>query len=83
MSRVDVGVGARVRVVDVVGVAAWALGAQTVGPAVGEGGGRWDAGLGDPVAGPQGSVWVAEGNGAGGKLRVDRDRDRREAGASL
>lgn len=71
MSGVDMGVGAWMWMIDIVGVAAWALGAQTVGPAVGEGGSRWDASLGDPVPGPQGSVWVAEGNRAGGKLWMD------------
>lgn len=68
---VNVGVG--VRMVDVVdvGVAACALGAQAVGPGVREGGWRREAGLREHVAGPQRSVWVVEGNGAGRKIRMD------------
>lgn len=80
---VDVGVGARVRVVDFMGVAAWALGAQTVGPGVGECGCRRDAGLRDHVSGPQGAVRVAEGDGAGGELWMDRDGHGGEAGVGL
>ena len=80
---VDVGVG--VRMVDVVdvGVAARALGVQTVGPAVREGSRRRDAGRGEHVVGPQGSVRVVEGNGAGGEVWVDRDGNRREARTGL
>lgn len=52
VSGVDVGVG--MRMVDVVniGVTACALGAQTVGPAIGDGRWRWEAGLGEHVASP-------------------------------
>ena len=68
---VDVCMG--VRVVDVmdIGVAACALGVQVVGPAFGEGRQRREAGLGEHVAGPQSSVWVVEGNGAGREVWVD------------
>lgn len=68
---VDVGMG--VRVIDVVdvGVAARALGAQAVGPAVREGSRRREAGLGEHVVGPQSSIGVVEGNGAGGEVWVD------------
>lgn len=80
---VDVWVG--VRVIDVVdvGVAARALGVQAVGPTVGEGGRRREAGLGEHVVGPERSVRVVEGDGAGGEVRVDRDGDGWEARAGL
>lgn len=80
-----VDVWVRVRMVDVVdvGVATRALGAQAVGPAIREGSRRWEAGLGEHMVGPQSSVWGVEGNGAGGEVWVDRDRDRREAGSGL
>lgn len=68
---VDMGVGVRmVNVVDA-GVATCALGVQAVGPAVGERSRRREAGLGEHVASPQSSIWVAEGNRARGKVRVD------------
>ncbi len=68
---VDVGVG--VRMVDVVdtGVATCALGVQAVGPAVGEGSRRREAGLGEHVVGPQSSIRVAERNRTGGEVWVD------------
>lgn len=69
----DMGVG--VRVVDVVdiGVATRALGVQAVGPTVWKCSWRWEAGLGEYMAGPQSSIWVVKGNRAGGEVWVDRD----------
>lgn len=80
---VDVWVG--VWVVDIVdiGVATRALGAQAVRPAIGEGSRRREAGLGEHVVGPQSSVWVVEGNRAGGEVWVDRDGDGWEARTGL
>lgn len=67
VSAVDVGMG--VGTVDVdVRIAARTLGTQAVGPAFGEGGWGWEAGLGEAVISPQSSIWVVEGNGAGGEV---------------
>lgn len=80
---VDVGTDVRmVNIVDV-GVGTRVLGAQTVGPALGEGSCRWKAGLGKHVASPQGSIRRIERHRAGGDARVERDRDSREARAVL
>lgn len=68
---VDVRMG--VRMVDVVDiwVATCALGVQAVGPAIGEGSWRREAGLGEHVVSPQSSIRMVEGNGAGGEVWVD------------
>lgn len=58
------------RMIDV-GVATCALGVQAVGPAVGEGSRRREAGLGEHMVGPQSSIRMVEGNRAGGEVWVD------------
>lgn len=72
--------GVDVRVVDV-GVAAGGLRVQPVGPGVGDGPRRRQVALREHVVGPESSVRMVEGNGAGGEVWVDRDGP--EAGRGL
>lgn len=81
--RVEHGVVAAVdvRVVDV-RVGAGGLRVEPVGPGVRDGRRRRrQVALREHVVGPQSSVWMVEGNGAGGEVRVDRDGP--EAGCGL
>lgn len=65
-------VDVRVSVVDV-GVAAGVLRVQPVGPGVRDGTRRRQVALREHVVGPQSSIWMVEGHGAGGEVWVDRD----------
>lgn len=80
---VVVGVAAvDVRVVDA-GVAAGVLRVQPVGPGVWDGTRRRrQVALREHVVGPQSSVWMVEGNGAGGEVWVDRDGSEARRGLS-
>lgn len=72
--------GVNMRVVDV-GVAAGVLRVQPVGPGVGDGTRRLQVPLREHVVGPESSIRVVEGNGAGGEVWVDGDWP--EAGRGL
>lgn len=85
MPCVDVGMGPWVWVIDImnIGVATCALGTQTVCPAIRKGSWRRYACLRKDMAGPQGSIRMTEGNGAGGEIWVNGDRHRWETGVGL